>query len=76
LVDPTFAVLPSLLTRAGGQMFCPNNRLAAATGLPAVTVPAGKAKGGSPVGLEFVGAPGSECELLELAGWLNQQLAA
>jgi amidase len=39
----------------------------AATGLPAITVPAGFAADGLPVGVEFLGRPYSEVDLLNLA---------
>ena len=39
----------------------------AATGLPAVTVPAGFADDGMPVGVELLGRPFSEPDLLKLA---------
>ena len=39
----------------------------AATGLPAITVPAGFAPDGLPVGVEFLGRPYSEVDLLNLA---------
>ena len=48
--------------QAGG-----NCAASAATGLPAITVPAGFADDGMPVGVEFLGRPFSEPDLLKLA---------
>ena len=48
--------------QAGG-----NCAASAATGLPAITVPAGFADDGMPVGVELLGRPFSEPELLKLA---------
>src|SRR5262245_17511815 len=44
-----------------------NCSASAATGLPAITVPAGFADDGMPVGVEFLGRPFSEVDLLRLA---------
>jgi len=44
-----------------------NCAASAATGLPAITVPAGFADDGMPVGLELLGRPFSEVDLLRLA---------
>jgi len=44
-----------------------NCAASAATGLPAVTVPAGFADDGMPVGVEFLGRPFSELDLLKIA---------
>ncbi|MBI3401814.1 MAG: amidase [Acidobacteria bacterium] len=44
-----------------------NCAASASTGLPAITVPAGFADDGMPVGVEFLGRPFSEPELLKLA---------
>ena len=48
--------------QAGG-----NCAASAATGLPAITVPAGFADDGMPVGVEMLGRPFSEPDLLTLA---------
>jgi Asp-tRNA(Asn)/Glu-tRNA(Gln) amidotransferase A subunit family amidase len=44
-----------------------NCAASAATGLPAITVPAGFADDGMPVGVEFLGRPFTESDLLKLA---------
>jgi Asp-tRNA(Asn)/Glu-tRNA(Gln) amidotransferase A subunit family amidase len=44
-----------------------NCAASAATGLPAITVPAGFADDGMPVGIEFLGRPFSEPDLLKIA---------
>jgi Asp-tRNA(Asn)/Glu-tRNA(Gln) amidotransferase A subunit family amidase len=44
-----------------------NCAASAATGLPAITVPAGFADDGMPVGVEFLGRPFSEADLLKIA---------
>jgi Asp-tRNA(Asn)/Glu-tRNA(Gln) amidotransferase A subunit family amidase len=48
--------------QAGG-----NCAASAASGLPAITVPAGFAGDGMPVGIEFLGRPFSEPDLLKIA---------
>jgi len=50
-----------------------NCAASAATGLPAVTVPAGFADDGMPVGVEFLGRPFAEADLLKLAYSYEQQ---
>ncbi len=49
------------------QTFRTNTVIAAQSGLPAVTVPAGLTELGNPVGLELVGRPFGEHRLLDLA---------
>ena len=44
-----------------------NCKLAAATGLPAISVPAGFGKDNLPVGIEFLAEPWAEQKLLNLA---------
>lgn len=41
--------------------------LASALGLPEITVPAGRSTDGLPIGLSFMGRPGSEQQLMDLA---------
>jgi Asp-tRNA(Asn)/Glu-tRNA(Gln) amidotransferase A subunit family amidase len=64
LVYPTLRRTASKIgePQAGG-----NCAASAATGLPAITVPAGFADDGMPVGIEFLGRPFSEVDLLKLA---------
>jgi amidase len=64
LVYPTVRRLPA---RAGQPQPGSNCLLAANTGLPALSLPAGFAAGGLPVGLELLGPPWSEQRLLALA---------
>jgi len=49
-----------------------NCAASAASGLPAVTVPAGFADDGMPVGIEFLGRPFSELDLLRIASAYEQ----
>lgn len=44
------------------------------TGLPSVTVPMGLSKDRLPIGLQIVGQPYSEWDLLTLAGWCKEKL--
>ena len=44
------------------------------TGLPSVTVPSGLAENRMPLGLQLIGNPYSEWELLEIAGWCEKAL--
>jgi Asp-tRNA(Asn)/Glu-tRNA(Gln) amidotransferase A subunit family amidase len=50
-----------------------NCSASAATGLPAITIPAGFADDGMPVGVEMLGRPFSEADLLRLAFSYEQQ---
>jgi Asp-tRNA(Asn)/Glu-tRNA(Gln) amidotransferase A subunit family amidase len=43
-------------------------------GLPTVNIPCGLSSGGMPCGLQFVGAPGSELQLLAVAAWCERVL--
>jgi Asp-tRNA(Asn)/Glu-tRNA(Gln) amidotransferase A subunit family amidase len=52
---------------AGGTRLGSNRRLASVLGFPAITVPAGYAADGIPVGLELMGRPFSEGALLSYA---------
>jgi Asp-tRNA(Asn)/Glu-tRNA(Gln) amidotransferase A subunit family amidase len=49
-----------------------NCQASAASGLPAITVPAGFADDGMPVGVELLGRPFSEPDLLKLAFGFDQ----
>ncbi len=64
LVYPT---LRRIAARIGEPQTGGNCAASAATGLPAVTVPAGFSDNGMPVGVEFLGRPFSEPDLLKLA---------
>jgi aspartyl-tRNA(Asn)/glutamyl-tRNA(Gln) amidotransferase subunit A len=46
------------------------------TGLPSVTVPSGLAENKMPLGLQLIGTPYSEWELLEVAGWCERVLGS
>jgi amidase len=64
LVYPT---LRRTSAKIGEPQLGGNCAASAATGLPSITVPAGFADDGMPVGVEFLGRPFSEPELLKLA---------
>ena len=69
LAFPAFAAFPSKLT-SKRQTFCPNNRLAASTGMPALTLPVSTASSGSvslPVGMELLARANEDCHLLRVA---------
>lgn len=68
LAYPTAQRKPNLVgDDANGGSTC---QLSATTGLPAMAVAIGFAPGGTPVGLELLGAPFAEATLLKLAyGW-------
>jgi len=70
LVYPT---LRRTSAKIGEPQLGGNCAASAATGLPAVTVPAGFADDGMPVGVEFLGRPFSEADLLKLAYSYEQQ---
>lgn len=64
LAYPTVRCAP---VRLGEAQHGGNGLLAAVTGLPAISIPIGFAAGGIPVGLELLGAPGSERLLMQAA---------
>jgi len=71
LVLPTFSAAPTLLSKHK-QQFCPLNRLAASTGLAALSIPVGNAKAtGLPIGLEAVSA--DACVLMRVAARLKNE---
>lgn len=51
------------------------NLLATFAGLPALGVPAALAESGLPLGVQLIGRPDRDDELLAIAGWLEDQLA-
>ena len=63
LVYPTIRRKAALVGEAQGGANC---QLSPTTGLPALTVPAGFTSDGLPVGIEFVGRPFTESDLLKL----------
>jgi amidase len=63
LVYPTIRRKAALVGEAQGGANC---QLSPTTGLPALTVPAGFTPDGLPVGIEFVGRPFTESDLLKL----------
>ena len=65
LVYPTIRRKASLVGEAQGGVNC---QLSPTTGLPALSVPAGFTSDGLPVGIEFVGRPFTEADLLKLGG--------
>ncbi len=72
LVYPTAACLPTSLDNPQGG-WAPE--LAACSGLPALSVPAGRSPGGMPIGLELLGRDSGESVLLALGGALERRLA-
>lgn len=67
LVHPTIRRKPA---RFGEPQLGTNCQLSAASGLPALAVPAGFTDDGLPIGLELLGRPWTESELLRLGyGW-------
>lgn len=67
LVALVYPTLRRTAAKIGEAQQGGNCAAAAATGLPAITVPAGFAAGGMPVGVEFLGRPFAEVDLLRLA---------
>ena len=46
------------------------------TGCPAVSLPCGRSASGLPVGIQIVGKPYAEADLLRSAAWLEAELGA
>ena len=67
VVALAYPTLRRTAARIGEPQQGGNCAASAATGLPAVTVPAGFADDGLPVGIELLGRPFSEVDLLKLA---------
>jgi aspartyl-tRNA(Asn)/glutamyl-tRNA(Gln) amidotransferase subunit A len=77
LVTPTVSLLPVPIAAArdddeGVALFAHNARPFNAYGLPAVSIPCGFAKDGSPIGLQIVGPPWGEESVLRLAHAFEQ----
>ncbi len=64
LVYPTLRVKPAFVGESQYGSLC---RLAAHSGLPAMTLPAGFTEDGLPVGMELMAGPGQDGQLLALA---------
>jgi Asp-tRNA(Asn)/Glu-tRNA(Gln) amidotransferase A subunit family amidase len=71
LLHPTSMVLPETLDNPKGG-WAPE--LAACSGWPALSVPAGASKGGQSIGVELLGLAGTEGMLLSLAALIEQGL--
>lgn len=68
LIYPTWLAPPAHLDRAGEEYRGDNSqRVAPATGTPAVTVPMGETYGGLPAGLQILGRPWADARLLVFA---------
>lgn len=72
LTPPAPGAAPADLTRTGDPSFC---TLWSLTGFPAVTLPAGLAKSGLPLGLQFAAPAGADSRLMASAIWCEGQLA-
>jgi Asp-tRNA(Asn)/Glu-tRNA(Gln) amidotransferase A subunit family amidase len=73
LVYPTIRRKPSVIGEAQAGANC---QLSPTTGLPALSVPAGFTTDGLPVGVEFVGRPFADAELLELGDAFERTIRA
>lgn len=71
LTPPAAGAAPADLTRTGDPSFC---TLWSLTGFPAVTLPAGLAKSGLPLGLQFAAPAGADSRLMASAIWCEAQL--
>jgi len=73
LVHPSWGAPPARIDRASEEYRGDHSqRVAPATGLPALTVPMGWIDDGLPTGLQWLGRPWSDAELLRLA-WAWEQ---
>ena len=73
LVYPTIRRKAALISESQGGSNC---QLSPTTGLPALSVPAGFTPDGLPVGVEFVGRPFSEADLLKLGAAFERTIRA
>jgi Asp-tRNA(Asn)/Glu-tRNA(Gln) amidotransferase A subunit family amidase len=64
---------PKGIERTGDPLF---NRLWTLLGGPLMSIPAGKGAKGLPIGVQLVGAPGSDDDLIDAAAWVEAALAA
>lgn len=64
---------PQGIERTGDPLF---NRLWTLLGGPLMSIPAGKGAKGLPIGVQLVGAPGADNDLLDAAAWVEAALAA
>lgn len=72
LVSATTATTAPDLSTTGQSKF---NAPFSYAGFPSVTLPVGLGRDGLPVGLQLVGRPWCEAELLSVANWIEGQLA-
>jgi amidase len=63
---------PRGIERTGDPLF---NRLWTLLGGPLMSIPAGKGAKGLPIGVQLVGAPGMDDDLLDAAAWVEAALA-
>lgn len=71
LTPPTTGEAPSAES-TGDPRFCSRWSL---TGAPAITIPTGVGPHGLPLGLQLVGAPGTDDAVIEAAMWAEERLA-
>ncbi len=71
LTPPAPGAAPADLARTGDPSFC---TLWSLTGFPAVTLPAGLAKSGLPLGLQLAAPAGADSRLMASAIWCEAQL--
>lgn len=64
---------PRGIERTGDPLF---NRLWTLLGGPLMSIPAGKGAKGLPIGVQLVGAPGTDDDLIDAAAWVEAALAA
>ncbi len=72
LMVPAPGEAPAGLDDTGDATFCAPWSFA---GVPALTVPAGWSPNGLPLGLQLVGAWGTDARLLDLGAWIETRLA-
>jgi Asp-tRNA(Asn)/Glu-tRNA(Gln) amidotransferase A subunit family amidase len=67
------AEAPVGLESTGDPIF---NRIPTLLGLPCLNLPCGRGPGGTPLGVQLVGAPHGEGALVGVAGWIAERLEA
>jgi Asp-tRNA(Asn)/Glu-tRNA(Gln) amidotransferase A subunit family amidase len=73
ITPPALGEAPADLTQTGDPAFC---TIWSLSGVPAVTIPAGRGAAGLPLGLQIVGARGCDGQVLSVARWCGERIGS